>query len=72
MIVKITPARNPAILADFLRKHGFNVGALKSRHFEVMLNHSPGAIDTRPYLDRLAAEPKVSADFDFTVEDYSS
>lgn len=69
LLVRIRPKGKPSVLADFLRKHGFNVGELKNGAFECLLSEEgKGNIDTRFYLARLADAAKIHVDYEFTVE----
>lgn len=71
MNVRIYP-RSPStykLLADFLIKHGFNLGPLTKEGFFVSaLNSNYGAIDTLTALTKLAAVEKVDLCYEFSFE----
>lgn len=73
MNIKIFPKypRYSNILADFLNKHGFNLGPLKREGFFIStLNVGYGRIDTLEALIRLRDEPKSATAFEFYFEEY--
>lgn len=58
-------------LADFLSKHGFNLGPLTREGFFIStLNTGFGRIDTLEALTRLKDEPKLDVGFEFYFEEY--
>lgn len=74
MIVKIFPrySVHHAALADFLRKHGFNMSGL-DKHGYFLATLSPesklGVIDTKSALEKLRDEPKVSQKYEFFFQE---
>lgn len=70
MNVRIFPHKSPSTIAEFLSKHGFNVGPLtKEGFFVVALTDQRGAIDTLQDLARIQAEPKFEPKYDFHFEE---
>lgn len=67
--IRIYPLHDPDTVADFLSRHGFNLGPLTNEGFFVSTLHEvPGAIDTMSYLKRLESTAKVDPRFEFRIE----